>query len=128
MDVFCYTVALTAVIKAETLVIRLRAVSKNSELCHKTPRYASLRGVATPCSDAQRGVFCNIFRFDSAQCCTEWSRLHTMHHCAESRLRAKHHCAKSRLCTVLHSMETLIFANCSANSQPYAKIIKPVNQ
>jgi hypothetical protein len=55
MAVFCYTVSLTAVIKAETLVIRLRAVPK---------------------------------------------KLRDIHHCAES----------------------LKFANCSANSQPYAKI------
>jgi hypothetical protein len=58
MAFFCCTVALTAVIKAETLVIRLQAVPKTPRcisLCGvktknvtKIPRYASLRGVATP--------------------------------------------------------------------------------
>jgi hypothetical protein len=54
MVVFCYTVALTAVIKAETLVIRLRPLLHFSfrlriELhrMESTPRYASLRRVAT---------------------------------------------------------------------------------
>jgi hypothetical protein len=75
MAVFCYTVALTAVIKAETLVIRLRAVPKNSALCITALSFCASILVTTPRSDAQ------------------------------------------------NSAESLIFANCSANSQPYAKIV-----
>jgi hypothetical protein len=43
MAVFCYTVALTAVIKAETLVIRLRPVPKNSALCITARSHLNLR-------------------------------------------------------------------------------------
>jgi hypothetical protein len=50
MVISCSTVALMAVTKAETLVFQLRAMPK------KTPRYASLRGVATPRYAAWRKV------------------------------------------------------------------------
>jgi hypothetical protein len=59
---YCYTVALTAVTKAETLILWFR------------PRLCAM----------QHGVKF----FDSALCCTEWIQLRVMNHSVESRLCA----------------------------------------
>jgi hypothetical protein len=50
----------------------------------------------------------------------------TRHHWAESGLRAMpsaEFLRKSRLRAMMHSAESLVFANCSATLQPYAKIV-----
>jgi hypothetical protein len=49
---FCYTVALAAVIKAETLVIRLRAVPKKLRAVMHSAEFFATFFVSTPRSDA----------------------------------------------------------------------------
>jgi hypothetical protein len=71
MAAFCYTVALTADTKPETLVFRLRAVQK------KTLRYVTLRE-----------VFLQHFFHTPALYSTEWSRLRAILHSTKSRLHA----------------------------------------
>jgi hypothetical protein len=51
MDVFCYTVALTAITKAETVVFQLRAVQK-------TQLFAMLQYIAQSCGQ----LFLNVGR------------------------------------------------------------------
>jgi hypothetical protein len=81
MAVFCYTVALTAVIKAETLVIRLRAVPNNST-------HASLRAVMHSAELRLRAV--QYFSDDSAQWCIARSHLYL-----QIAVRFRNHMQKS---------------------------------
>jgi hypothetical protein len=61
-------------------------------------------------------------------------RLCSPHYATQCEIQAKNFLVDSALCSAVtlrymhHYAESLIFANCSANSQPYTKMIELVDQ